>query len=61
MPFIIVAENCTGCTACEKRCPTQAISGGLELWFKCWQPEASPTLRRAVVAFGRRMATGERV
>jgi ferredoxin len=27
MPFIIVAENCTGCTACEKRCPTQAISG----------------------------------
>ena len=27
MPFTIVAENCTGCTACEKRCPTKAISG----------------------------------
>src|SRR5579884_3826121 len=27
MPFTIVAENCTGCTACEKRCPTRAISG----------------------------------
>jgi MinD superfamily P-loop ATPase len=27
MPFLIVAENCTGCTACEKRCPTRAISG----------------------------------
>ena len=27
MPFTIVAENCTGCTACEKRCPTTAISG----------------------------------
>jgi electron transport complex protein RnfB len=27
MPFIIVAESCTGCTACEKRCPTKAISG----------------------------------
>ena len=27
MPFVIVAENCTGCTACEKRCPTKAISG----------------------------------
>lgn len=27
MPFTIVAENCTGCSACEKRCPTKAISG----------------------------------
>lgn len=27
MPFTIVAENCTGCSACEKRCPTGAISG----------------------------------
>ena len=27
MPFTILAENCTGCTACEKRCPTGAISG----------------------------------
>ena len=27
MPFTIVAENCTGCTACEKRCPTKAITG----------------------------------
>src|SRR4030095_5915847 len=27
MPFTIVAETCTGCTACEKRCPTKAISG----------------------------------
>lgn len=27
MPFTIIAENCTGCTACEKRCPTSAISG----------------------------------
>ena len=25
MPFTIVAENCTGCTACEKRCPTRAL------------------------------------
>src|ERR1019366_4217721 len=27
MPFTIIAENCTGCSACEKRCPTGAISG----------------------------------
>lgn len=27
MPFTIVAEKCTGCTACEKRCPTKAITG----------------------------------
>ena len=27
MPFAIVAENCTGCSACEKRCPTKAITG----------------------------------
>ena len=27
MPFTIIAENCTGCSACEKRCPTRAISG----------------------------------
>src|SRR5678815_5867256 len=27
MPFYIIAENCTGCSACEKRCPTRAISG----------------------------------
>ncbi|HYC01355.1 MAG TPA: 4Fe-4S binding protein [Candidatus Limnocylindrales bacterium] len=27
MPFKIIAENCTGCTACEQRCPTRAISG----------------------------------
>jgi ferredoxin len=27
MPFTIIAENCTGCSACEKRCPTAAISG----------------------------------
>ncbi len=27
MPFTIVAEDCTGCSACEKRCPTKAISG----------------------------------
>ncbi len=27
MPYRIIAENCTGCTACEQRCPTQAISG----------------------------------
>ena len=27
MPFEIIAENCTGCSACEKRCPTGAISG----------------------------------
>ena len=26
MPFIIT-ENCTGCTACIKRCPTEAITG----------------------------------
>src|SRR5216117_1722746 len=33
MPFTIVAENCTGCTACEKRCPTRAISGELKKAF----------------------------
>jgi electron transport complex protein RnfB len=27
MPFFIIAENCTGCSACEQRCPTRAISG----------------------------------
>ncbi len=27
MPFTIIAENCTGCSACEQRCPTRAISG----------------------------------
>ena len=27
MPFTIIAENCTGCSACEQRCPTKAISG----------------------------------
>jgi len=27
MPFTILAESCTGCSACEKRCPTRAISG----------------------------------
>jgi ferredoxin len=27
MPFEIIAEACTGCSACEKRCPTGAISG----------------------------------
>ena len=27
MAFTIIAENCTGCSACEKRCPTGAISG----------------------------------
>ena len=26
MAFRII-ESCTGCTACEKRCPTSAISG----------------------------------
>jgi len=33
VPFTIVAENCTGCTACEKRCPTRAISGELKKAF----------------------------
>ena len=27
MPFTIIAEACTGCSACEKRCPTKAITG----------------------------------
>jgi ferredoxin len=27
MPYKIIAENCTGCMACEFRCPTNAISG----------------------------------
>ncbi len=27
MPFTIFAQSCTGCSACEKRCPTGAISG----------------------------------
>ena len=27
MPYEIIAENCTGCSACEKRGPTGAISG----------------------------------
>ena len=30
MPFIIT-ENCTGCTACMKRCPTDAITGERKL------------------------------
>ena len=30
MPFIIT-ENCTGCTACIKRCPTDAITGERKL------------------------------
>ena len=30
MPFIIT-ENCTGCTACIRRCPTNAISGERKL------------------------------
>ena len=30
MPFIIT-ENCTGCTACIRRCPTDAISGERKL------------------------------
>lgn len=32
MAFMIVADNCTGCCACEPECPNQAISeakGGL--------------------------------
>src|SRR5258708_4386777 len=30
MPYIIT-ENCTGCTACMKRCPTDAITGDRKL------------------------------
>ena len=30
MPFIIT-ENCTGCTACIRRCPTDAITGERKL------------------------------
>src|SRR5712691_11723654 len=30
MPYIIT-ENCTGCTACMKRCPTDAITGERKL------------------------------
>jgi Na+-translocating ferredoxin:NAD+ oxidoreductase subunit B len=30
MPFIIT-ENCTGCTACIRRCPTDAITGDRKL------------------------------
>ena len=30
MPYIIT-ENCTGCTACIKRCPTDAITGDRKL------------------------------
>src|ERR1700730_6873666 len=30
MAFIIT-ENCTGCTACIKRCPTDAITGDRKL------------------------------
>lgn len=30
MPFIIT-ENCTGCTACIRRCPTNAITGERKL------------------------------
>ena len=30
MPYIIT-ENCTGCTACIKRCPTDAITGERKL------------------------------
>ena len=30
MPYIIT-ENCTGCTACIKRCPTNAITGERKL------------------------------
>src|SRR5205823_11441846 len=27
----IITENCTGCTACMKRCPTDAITGERKL------------------------------
>jgi len=30
MPYTIT-ENCTGCTACMKRCPTDAITGERKL------------------------------
>ena len=30
MAFIIT-ENCTGCTACIRRCPTEAITGERKL------------------------------
>ena len=45
MPFTIIAEACTGCSACEKRCPTGAISGeSKKVYFI--EPGAVHRLRR---------------